>query len=139
MTFRLAVRIALCAFVALTGYMAWATRFNSPTLILLCIGTFFLSREIYKSKLSPNPLGEKRNFALQPALMELGKSGICFAGSLLWWTLAVALAVRYRAIPDNRFTAYGLLLIPMSLMLVSGAWYFVLAALRALYGNPTKV
>lgn len=103
------------------------------TILVVALGVI-VSRGINKGALVRNPLGENRSYSLRPAAVPLVKGLLSFALALVWG-LGVAFAVRSGRLPDNEWTAYGLLLIPvLGLLALAGSFVFK-AIFIAQYGT----
>jgi hypothetical protein len=132
----LALRVAGVMLALWAIWWALTHRLSAAEATVVGICSVLFVRSMIRTKLVQNPTGEgERNFAWRPAAKDLLKSAVCILAAFAW-IIPLALAIRYRLLPDTAWVAYGLLGGPLILLLVAAAYFMVTAGLRAMFGSP---
>ena len=106
--------VALACLVA--AYLLLTQRLGVVgTMLVVALGVI-VGRGLYRGGIVLNPLGPNRSYSLRPAAVALYK-GLLIFGVAMIWGVGVALAVRSGRLPDSQWTAFGLLLIPVLVLL----------------------
>jgi len=115
-------------------YVLRSHRFGNFGAIVTLPLAILIGRGLSKQNPALNLLGERREFSLRPAIIAAIKSLLYFVAAMLWG-LGVAFAVRSTWLPDNAWTAFGLLGVPIVGLIALGALFLGKAVFSAQFGN----
>ena len=127
-------RIVLLALSLAGLFLLWRYGLHGAAAAIAGVAALLFGRATRTSKLHKNPFGENRDYTLRPVAMAAAKAFGCFAVGMLWVVL-LGLAVRYKYIPDNEWTAYGLLAAPLVVLTGLGGFYLAKAIFRVQFGG----
>lgn len=117
----------------LAAYLLHTQRLGVIGTILVVAFGVIAGRGVHRGGIVPTPLGQNRSYSLRPAAVALFK-GFIVSGVAMTWAFGVALAVRSGRLPDNEWTAFGLLLIPLLGLLALAGTFISKAILIARFG-----
>ena len=114
-------------------YPLWRFPPNGFAAVVLGIGSAWLGRNIYRSKLAANPMGVTRDYSLRPVATAFAKFVGLFAAALLWTGL-MAYAARHNYVPD---TGLGVAVVfgPSLALLAIGLIYLGKALIASQFGG----
>lgn len=131
---KIALRL-LCA--ALAAWSVWwlsTHQLGSLASVLLSLGAIFMARWLVRAKLVLNPAGgTDRSFGFGPIIRDVFNGATCWLGAIAWAAL-VALAAKYRQIPDTEWAAYFVLGGPLVGLIVLGTFFMGRAGFRTMFG-----
>ena len=125
-------RLVYIAVAVPTMWYLWHSSFRGLSALVLAVAGIVVGRLAFQSRLTTNPFGEQRNYALRPVLVEAITAGALFAAGILW-VICIALAVKHRVLPDN-YISGGILLVPFFALLALGAIRLWKALFQSTFG-----
>lgn len=125
------IRVGACV---LALYLLWAHKLGVAGSLLVAVLGVMIGRSMNRDGRVPNLFGASRDYSLKPAGVALIKAAACFVLAMVW-AVSIALAVRYGLLPDNAWTAYGLLGFPLIGLLSFFALFLGKALFWAQFGS----
>jgi hypothetical protein len=126
-----AIVLAACG---LAIYVLQSHRFGNFGAIVTLALAILIGRGLSKGNPALNLFGGQREFSLRPAIVAGIKGLLCFVAAMLW-AVGIATAIRSMALPDNAWTAFGLLGAPIVGLIALGALFLGKAIFSAQFGN----
>ena len=126
-------RVLLVIVSAAALYALWRFPPTGVVTVLLGAGAAWLGRNVYRSKLAANPMGETRDYSLRPAVTAFAKSLGSFAAAMLWAAFTAS-AVRLGYIPDTSLGA-TVVVGPALLLVAIGVMYLFKAMVKFQFGG----
>jgi hypothetical protein len=116
-------------------FALWRLPSSGAVGVLLGLGGAWMGRSVYRSKLTPNPAGQDRDYSLRPVAVAAVKAAGLFVAALFWAVLT-GFAIRLGYVSDTWHGA-GMLMIPCFILFAVSVLYLINAITKfQLGGRP---